>query len=81
LSQQGHRWFSSVKAFLAYPAAPSAIADGMANVVEKLRQTKPTHELIPWEHLDIPGRFIQEQVVEQIERCDCILADVTAAQF
>lgn len=69
-----------MRGFFAYPAAVPSIETIRSSIAE-LKQFHAVTEITGWEELDIPGRFISEQIVKEIENNDFFIADITKLNF
>lgn len=69
-----------MKGFFAYPASVPAL-DTIRGAVSEIKQFHAVSEIDSWEELDIPGRFISEQVLHKIDTSDFLVADITALNF
>ncbi|GED21623.1 nucleoside 2-deoxyribosyltransferase [Halomonas halmophila] len=66
--------------FYAYASHPPEVGQTIEQAVEAL-QTSPKNEVKTWKALDIPGHFISEKVLEGIESCDFLVADISQLNF
>ena len=66
--------------FFAYPSSPLEIGQSIESAV---KETNSTSSLVveTWKALDIPGHFIAQQVIEGIDKCDFLLADISVLNF
>lgn len=69
-----------MKGFFAYPASVPAM-ETLRTALAELKQFHAVAEIQSWEELDIPGRFISEQVLHQIDKSDFLVADITVLNF
>ena len=71
----------SLNAFIAYPFAPREVRETIAATVKKVRQSKPSLCLHPWEANDTPGRCLVDPILEKISDADFVIADVSKLNF
>lgn len=66
--------------FFAYVSALPEIGQTIESAVKSASQIPNVH-VETWKALDIPGHFIAEKVVESIDNCDFLLADISILNF
>ena len=62
--------------FYAYASLPA----GIGQTIEKAVISSDA-EVRTWCALDIPGHFISEKVIEGIDSCDYLVADISVLNF
>lgn len=62
--------------FYAYASSPAEIGQVIEQAVNSTSKNVKT-----WKALDVPGHFISEQVLETIDSCDFLLADISVLNF
>lgn len=62
--------------FYAYASLPSEIGQTIEQAV-----TSSNTEVTTWKALDIPGHFISEKVIERIDSCNFLVADISVLNF
>lgn len=62
--------------FYAYASTPAEIGQTIEQAV-----TSSNTEVNTWKALDIPGHFISEKVLEGIDSCDFLVADISVLNF
>ena len=67
--------------FVAYPGKPDLIGEPIEAATHGLNMQSQEFEFKTWKALDVPGRFIAEEVLGAIEKCDCFVADITYLNF
>lgn len=65
--------------FVAYPAQPTALSQTLESAAEIVRSSGVA--CLTWSELDIPGRFIADEVLEKIDAADLLVADITRLNF
>jgi hypothetical protein len=68
-----------VNYFFAYPSRPVQVGDAI--VAASARSRSAFLRVTPWQELEVAGNFIRNQVLNAIEGCDLLIADVTVANF
>ncbi|MEL7895439.1 P-loop ATPase, Sll1717 family [Vreelandella neptunia] len=66
--------------FYAYASSPAEIGATIEQAVADLNNSSKV-EVETWKALDIPGHFISEEVLEGIDSCDFLVADISALNF
>lgn len=66
---------------VAYPSEPVQIGQTIRRGLEKFHNEQRLTNLIGWEEIDIPGRFIATEVLKFIERGNSFVADITKLNF
>ena len=67
------------KVLAVFPSKPEHIGDTIQAAIE---QAESNHlHIDPWPNLDIPGYFIAEKILTEIDSCDFLLADITRLNF
>lgn len=72
---------TTVTAFLAYPSEPKEIGDTIESAVAQAQKFSGNLRVGTWRETDIAGRFIADQVLESIDKNDCLIADITRLNF
>ncbi|CAH6855463.1 conserved hypothetical protein [Vibrio chagasii] len=62
--------------FYAYASSPAEIGQTIERAVKSSSSTVDT-----WQALDIPGHFISEKVLEGIDSCEFLVADISVLNF
>ena len=78
-SMKGSKYMSQIKVFSIYPSEPNAIGATIEAAIKDVQNSNI--DITPWPALDIPGRFIVEGVLEEIDSSDYLLADITKLNF
>lgn len=71
---------SKESAFYAYASTPAEIGQTIEQAVTAVNINSKV-EVKTWKALDIPGHFISEKVLEGIDSCDVMLADISVLNF
>lgn len=58
------------RVFVAYPSEPAPLKSTIGNAVSELSRERFKLSVVPWEELDIPGRFIHDEVMEEIDEAE-----------
>jgi len=67
------------KVLAVYPSKPEHIGDTILTAIE---QPESQHlHIDTWPNLDIPGHFIADTILTEIDSCDFLLADITRLNF
>lgn len=69
-----------VTVFFAYPSEPKEIGDTIESAVGQVAKLTSIRART-WRENDIAGRFIGEEVLESIEKHDCLVADISRLNF
>lgn len=69
-----------IKGFFAYAASPAEIGVTIERAVLP-ENISPDILIKTWKALDIPGHFISEKVIESIDECDFLIADISTLNF
>jgi nucleoside 2-deoxyribosyltransferase len=72
---------TTITAFVAYPAGSNLVVDAIRAAVGHVRARPNPVSLDTWEEVDIPGRFIASEILQRIEECDVLVADVSRLNF
>ncbi len=64
-----------------YPSRPTAIGSTLRSALDSLRLEGLGQGLTSWEENDIPGRFIVDPVLSQIDAGNILIADITRLNF
>ncbi len=72
---------TAINAFFAYPASPPQIGNSIEQTVESLRTSQKNINIVSWKQLDIPGHFIVTEILEKIDTCDVLVADISRLNF
>ena len=67
--------------FVAYPSDIQTIGDTIQAAVDILRSTSGPRTVHTWKENNIAGRFVAEEVLDQIGQHDCLIADITRFNF
>jgi hypothetical protein len=70
-----------LKGLVAYPSNPNTIGTGLSSTLEILRSRGAGAQLATWEENDIPGRFVVEPILSQIDDGGVLVADITRLNF
>jgi hypothetical protein len=65
----------------AYPSKPFELAQTIVFALQRLSDQSRTRGLSSWEELDIPGRFIQTEIMRRIRDGNAFFADITRLNF
>lgn len=68
-------------AFFAYPAGTNLVVDAIGAAVSQTRARTRDVSFETWEEIDIPGRFISTEILQRIESCDVLAADISRLNF
>jgi hypothetical protein len=71
----------SNEVFVAYPSEPLRLKNTVRDAVSELNTERFKLHIRPWEELDIPGRFIHEEVMDNIDAAEFVVADITRLNF
>ena len=71
---------STASGFYAYASHPPEIGQTIEQAVSAV-QTNSKVEVKTWKALDIPGHFISEKVLEGIDSCGFLVADISLLNF
>lgn len=67
--------------FFAYPVGTNLVVDAIRAAVIQTRVRSSHITVETWEELDIPGRFISTELLQRIETCDVLVADISRLNF
>jgi len=67
--------------FFAYPSKPPEIKYTINSTVSELQKLSKYKNINSWEELDIPGKFIVNQIMRRIEESNIFIADITFLNF
>lgn len=70
----------NVSGFFAYASSPAEIGQTIEEAV-KLTNNSGNLNVKTWKALDIAGHFISEEVLEGIDACDFLVADISVLNF
>lgn len=70
-----------LKGFFAYPSFPPQVGESITTAVTELRKYHSPFDIKLWVELEIPGRFIAETVLSEIDASDFVVADITTMNF
>jgi hypothetical protein len=70
------------KAFVAYPSGINIVVDAIRAAVGPLNARR-TDGLIfeTWEEMDVPGRFIANEILHEIDSAEALVADISRLNF
>jgi hypothetical protein len=66
---------------LAYPSKPDTVGATLRSTLDILRSEGIGQNLASWEENDIPGRFIVDPILTQIDQGNILVADITRLNF
>lgn len=69
------------KIFWAYSSSLYQVGDSINDAAKRLRSASYKLDVITWEQLDSPGRFIIDGILERIDDADLFIADITDLNF
>lgn len=69
------------KIFIVYPSFPEQIGETIGIVEKKLSAQPFDLNIQSWKQLDIPGKFIADEVLDKIRNSHIIIADITCLNF
>lgn len=72
---------SILTAFIAYPSDPSFLGETIERGMTLARQRFGVENLQSWRELDVPGRFIATQILEELEAASSLIADISKLNF
>ena len=72
---------TEISGLVAYASRPTEIGQTICSALEELKKSERFHQLSGWEEVDIPGRFISNEVLNLIENGNIFLADITQLNF
>ncbi|MEN3329390.1 MAG: hypothetical protein V7638_4197 [Acidobacteriota bacterium] len=72
---------TELRGLFAYPSGPTAIGSTLRSALELLRLEGVSQRLKTWEENDIPGRFVVDPVLSQIDEGNVLIADITRLNF
>jgi hypothetical protein len=67
--------------FFAYPAVPKDIGETITVAAENSTRSTGSYRLTTWQETDIAGRFIADEVLNNINESACLAADITKLNF
>ena len=67
--------------FVAYPSKPLQLRNTIGEAISELSAERFRPRVMSWEEMDIPGRFIHEEVMEHIDSAEFVVADITRLNF
>jgi len=65
--------------FVVFPAEPMHIGDTIAKAISYAKSQQGG--ISSWRSLDVPGRFIVDGVLDEIDSCNFLVADITRLNF
>lgn len=71
----------TVNAFFAYPSAVNIVVDTIGASVKLSKAQSGSPLLKTWEEMDIPGKFIANEILRYIEECNVLIADISRLNF
>lgn len=71
----------NLSGLVAYPSKPIDLGRTISLAIENLKREGRTKYLSTWEETDIPGRFIQSEVLHKIIDGNLLIADITFLNF
>jgi Cdc6-like AAA superfamily ATPase len=69
------------KIFWAYPSNPYQVRDSINEAATRLRGASYKFDVVTWEQMDSPGRFLVDGILEKIDNADLFIADITDLNF
>ena len=63
------------RAFIAYPSIPKQLGDTLQEAALQVNRLNEI-SVETWAQMDIPGRFIADDVLSNIDNADFIIADI-----
>ena len=70
-----------LKGFVAYSSHVREVVQTLSSLPEQLQKRTKNVELQTWEAADIAGYCLIDPIIEKIQDCDFIIADVTRPNF
>ena len=67
--------------FFAYPAYPPQIGVTVDKASSDLNTAAADKNITTWKEIDVPGHFIATEVLNSIDECDVLLADISTLNF
>lgn len=67
---------NNVSGFYAYASSPAEIGQTIEQAANR-----SSSKINTWKALDIPGHFISEEVLEGIDSCSFLVADISVLNF
>lgn len=67
--------------FYAYPSQPKAIGDVIRQALEYIKTDLRNNDHHGWEESNIVGQFLSKGILEQIDECESLGADITFLNF
>lgn len=71
---------SLVRGFFAYPSGPADLNETIDSFISKANNSGIVN-IISWKNLDINGTFIIDNILEEIDKCQLFLCDLTYLNF
>ncbi|MHB1544947.1 MAG: P-loop ATPase, Sll1717 family [Gammaproteobacteria bacterium] len=68
-------------ACVAYAAAPDSLEQTIETAMENVRARSSLIDVKTWRNSDVCGHFIAEQILDEVERRDVLIADITILNF
>ena len=62
-----------MKAFVAYSAEPAFLSTTIEEATARVASLRRADDFATWRQLDIPGRFIADEVLEAIDNAECLV--------
>lgn len=72
---------NDITGFFAYPSQPSEIGENIERAMSLLKKKPGNCFFDTWKEMDIPGRFLADQVLESIDSKSCLIADISSLNF
>ncbi len=72
---------TAISGLVAYPNEPRDIGLTVSESLEKLNKQERFRKLLSWEENDIPGRFISNEVLRNIDNGTAFVADISRFNF
>jgi hypothetical protein len=69
------------RVFFAYPSMPDQLGATIVAAAGKINTPTSTFRVQTWPNLDIPGRVVIDNVTQEIDASEFILADITRLNF
>jgi len=67
------------RTFVGYPSQPPGLGATIKRTCISLKTA--THDVRTWRHLDIPGRFIADEVLAELNAAELVVMDITKLNF
>src|SRR6266851_7848497 len=66
--------------FICFPSEPEQLGTAIQSAARQFAAGGPS-KVETWRQLDIPGRFLSENILEKIDGADFVVADITRLNF